>query len=265
MARLLLVRRTHPVLAPRAALLLAVAQAALRDRHERAARELLPAARARLLRRRLRRAARRAASRSRSLLAAVVPMGVIDGGAPGNIFFPAAVVALCWLVGRNVRTRTQLAAELHEAAARLAEQRAAAARGAVAEERRRIAREMHDVVAHSISIMVVQATGARQILPLDAGARERRRRGIGRAGRDALAEMRLLVGALESARGGAVAVARDAPGAGRARPPRRPRRSTCACRRAAGAAAGRRAGRLPGRPGGADERDQARRRARRPR
>jgi signal transduction histidine kinase len=132
------------------------------------------------------------------VLAAIAPIGLIDGGAPGSILFPAAVATLCWLVGRDVRTRTRLAAELHEGAARLAEQRAAEAREAVAEERRRIAREMHDVVAHNISIMVIQATGARQILPLDPGRAEQAAARIGRAGRDALAEMRLLVGALET-------------------------------------------------------------------
>jgi signal transduction histidine kinase len=132
------------------------------------------------------------------LLAAVAIVGVIDSTGIENVFFPSMVVLLCWLVGRNVRTRTRLAAELHEGAARVAEQRESEARQAVAEERRRIAREMHDVVAHGISIMVVQAAGARQILPLDPGRAEEAAGRIGRAGRDALAEMELLVGALEA-------------------------------------------------------------------
>jgi signal transduction histidine kinase len=133
-----------------------------------------------------------------ALLGAMAAIGVADGNPPGDVFYPAAIMALCWLVGRNVRTRTRLAAELHEGAARLAEQREAEAREAVAEERRRIAREMHDVVAHGISIMVVQASGARQILPLDPGRAEQAAARIGHAGRDALAEMQLLVGALET-------------------------------------------------------------------
>ncbi len=197
MGALLLFRRRHPVLAPVPLLLLAVAQAALLVDTSELLASFFPllvlayggGAYAEP------RGARLALA---LVLAAVVPMGLIDGGAPGSIFFPAAIATLCWLVGRDVRTRTRLAAELHEAAARLAEQRAAEAREAVAEERRRIAREMHDVVAHSISIMVVQATGARQILPLDAGRAEQAAARIGRAGRDALAEMRLLVGALET-------------------------------------------------------------------
>jgi signal transduction histidine kinase len=130
------------------------------------------------------------------LVAAVAITGVIDDAGVGDVLYPSAVVALCWVVGRNVRTRTRLAAELHEGAARLAEQRESEARAAVADERRRIAREMHDVLAHSISIMVIQAAGARQILPIDPGRAEQAAARIGRAGRDALLEMQLLVGAL---------------------------------------------------------------------
>jgi len=144
------------------------------------------------------------------LLASIVPLGAIDGELPGSILFPAVITVLCWLIGRNVRTRTRLAAELHEGAARLAEQREAEARDAVAQERRRIAREMHDVVAHSISIMVVQAAGARQILARDPGRAEEAARRIGHAGRDALGEMHLLVGALERMPSAAPAPSADA-------------------------------------------------------
>jgi signal transduction histidine kinase len=144
------------------------------------------------------------------LAGTIVVIGAFDDARLENVFFPCAVVALCWLVGRNVRTRTRLAAELHEGAARLAEQREAEAREAVAEERRRIAREMHDVVAHSISIMVIQAAGARQILPLDAGRAEQAAARIGRAGRDALTEMQLVVGALGTVAAGSPSPSLDA-------------------------------------------------------
>jgi signal transduction histidine kinase len=73
----------------------------------------------------------------------------------------------------------------------------------VADERRRIAREMHDVVAHSISIMVVQAGGARRILAADPERAERAAARIRHAGSDALAEMDLLLGVLETAPGSA--------------------------------------------------------------
>jgi signal transduction histidine kinase len=139
------------------------------------------------------------------LLATIITIGLIDSAEFGSVFFPAALTALSWLVGRNVRTRTRLAAELHEGAARLAEQREAAEREAVADERRRIAREMHDVVAHSISIMVIQAAGARQILRIEPERAEEAAARIGRAGRDALTEMQLVVGALETLPAGGAA------------------------------------------------------------
>jgi signal transduction histidine kinase len=132
------------------------------------------------------------------LLLAVWVVDVLAQGSLEDYLVPSVITVLSFIVGRNVRLRTRLAAELHEAAARLAEQRESEAREAVAEERRRIAREMHDVVAHSISIMVVQAAGARQILPTDPGRAEEAAARIAGAGRDALAEMELLVGALEA-------------------------------------------------------------------
>ena len=79
----------------------------------------------------------------------------------------------------------------------VAEQREREARQAVADERRRIAREMHDVVAHSISIMVVQAGGARRILAADPARAEQAAAQIRRAGTDALAEMDVLLGVLD--------------------------------------------------------------------
>ena len=81
-----------------------------------------------------------------------------------DYFFAALIGAVTWGAGRMVRSRTRLAAELHEATARLAEAGEDEQRLAAIDERRRIAREMHDVVAHSISVMVVQAGGARRIL-----------------------------------------------------------------------------------------------------
>ena len=126
-----------------------------------------------------------------------------DSRDAGNVYFPAAVVLLVWLGGRTVQTRARHAAELHETAALAAERREHEARAAVGEERRRIAREMHDVVAHSISVMVVQAGGARRILAGDPERAEEAARRIRAAGTDALAEMHILLGVLESAPDGA--------------------------------------------------------------
>jgi signal transduction histidine kinase len=135
------------------------------------------------------------------LLLIAVPLVGLLGDTPtaSDAYFPMIIVAICWAAGRSVHLRLRHAAELHEAAALAAEQREHEAQLAVADERRRIAREMHDVVAHSISIMVVQAGGARRILAADPDRAERAAARIRHAGSDALAEMDLLLGVLETA------------------------------------------------------------------
>ena len=128
------------------------------------------------------------------LIAGVVTVGLLDEAATASDFyFPVIIVTLCWLGGRTVGTRARHAAELHETAALAAERRERETQEAVAEERRRIAREMHDVVAHSISMMVVQAGGARRILATDPGRAEEAAARIRSAGTDALAEMDILL------------------------------------------------------------------------
>jgi signal transduction histidine kinase len=114
----------------------------------------------------------------------------------GDLFFPGMFATVFWVAGRVVRSRSQLTAELHEAAVQAADAREAEALRAVAEERRRIAREMHDVVAHSVSMMVVQAGGARRILDRDPGRAVAAAELIERTGREALGEMRRLLGVL---------------------------------------------------------------------
>ena len=136
------------------------------------------------------------------LAAAVAAISVValdaDDFVWGDVFFPCAFAAMFWLAGRAVRSRSRLTAELHEAAVRLHEQREAEAEAAVADERRRIAREMHDVVAHSVSTMVIQAGGARRILERDPARAVEAAELIERTGRDALKEMRHLLGVLHA-------------------------------------------------------------------
>ena len=112
----------------------------------------------------------------------------------GDFVFPGGFATFAWAVGRAVRGRTLLAAELHEAALRAEEQHEEDAALAVAEERRRIAREMHDLVGHSVSVMVVQAGGARRILDRDPDRAIEAAIRIEQTGRAALAEMRRLLG-----------------------------------------------------------------------
>jgi len=116
----------------------------------------------------------------------------------GDIFFPGTFGAMFFLGGRAVRSRSRLTAELHEAALRATEEREAAAARAMADERRRIAREMHDVVAHSVSMMVIQAGGARRILDRDPERAQEAGALIERTGREALREMRTLLGVLHA-------------------------------------------------------------------
>ncbi len=109
---------------------------------------------------------------------------------------PSASVVAVWLVGRNMRTRRRYLAELEERAVRLEREREALARAAVAEERARIAREMHDVVAHTVAVMVAQAEGASATLRQHPEQAEAALEVVSDAGRQALAELRRTLGVL---------------------------------------------------------------------
>ncbi|MGZ4270082.1 MAG: sensor histidine kinase [Solirubrobacteraceae bacterium] len=124
----------------------------------------------------------------------------------GEIVWLVVISLVFWLLARAVRTRTRLTEELHENALRAEEAREAEAERAVAEERRRIAREMHDIVAHSVSVMVVQAGGARSILGRDPERAPQAAARIEETGRAALAEMRRLLGVLHAPDGHAALV-----------------------------------------------------------
>jgi signal transduction histidine kinase len=118
--------------------------------------------------------------------ATVIVSGPIDFE---SFFFSAALAVTPWLVGRNVRARRLRLA----AAEREQEQRT---RLAVGDERTRIARELHDVVAHSVGVIVVQAQGARRVFDRDP---ERAREALGsieQTARKALTEMRRSLGVL---------------------------------------------------------------------
>jgi signal transduction histidine kinase len=114
----------------------------------------------------------------------------------GDWIFPSAITLAAYVAGRNAVYRSALAAELREATVRAEEAQAEEAHSAVAAERRRIAREMHDVVAHSISVMVVQAGGARRILERDPARAQQAAAQIERTGRETLTEMRRLLGVM---------------------------------------------------------------------
>ena len=105
---------------------------------------------------------------------------------------------IAWVLGDSMRYRRAYYAALEDRAARLEQERDAQAQVAAATERARIARELHDVVAHNVSVMVVQADGASYALD---SSPERAREALGAiasTGRQALAEMRRLLGVLRS-------------------------------------------------------------------
>jgi signal transduction histidine kinase len=106
------------------------------------------------------------------------------------------IYGTAWVIGDNVRTRRAYTHELEARAERLERERETKSREAVVDERRRIAREMHDVVAHSVSVMVVQAGAARRILDSKPSQARDALASIETTGRQALAEMRRLTGVL---------------------------------------------------------------------
>lgn len=110
-----------------------------------------------------------------------------------------------WLIGDNLQTRRAYVASLQERAERAEETRLAEARRAVAEERTRIARELHDVVAHSMSVMVVQAGAAQRVMGRDPDEAANALAAIESTGRKAMTEMRRLLGVLRESDGDAVA------------------------------------------------------------
>jgi len=105
---------------------------------------------------------------------------------------------LPYALGAMVRARAARERAYRAQAERLDAGRDLGARAAVHEERARIARELHDVIAHSVSVMVIQAGGARLVLSTDPARAEASLRSVERAGRDALAEMRRLLGVLDA-------------------------------------------------------------------
>ncbi|MGW3088171.1 sensor histidine kinase [Streptomyces sp. NPDC001108] len=105
---------------------------------------------------------------------------------------------LAWVLGDSMRTRRAYFRQLEERAARLEREREAQSKVAVAAERARIARELHDVVAHNVSVMVVQADGAAYVMDAAPDQAKQALETISSTGRQALAEMRRLLGVLRT-------------------------------------------------------------------
>jgi signal transduction histidine kinase len=114
----------------------------------------------------------------------------------GDIVFPAVFLTMFWGASFVLHARAAEVRHAEERAARLLEEQEEAAARAVEDERQRIARELHDVIAHSVSQMTVQAGAVRRLL-LPEQERERETlQSVEATGREALTEMRRLVGLL---------------------------------------------------------------------
>ena len=114
----------------------------------------------------------------------------------GDLFFIPGLFAAGWLVGFTLHLRTEQAEAAEERAARAEWQRRNEGRVAVAEERARIARELHDIVAHAVGVMVLQVGALRHRLPVEDVTSQETLRNVEEAGRDALTEMRRLLEAM---------------------------------------------------------------------
>jgi signal transduction histidine kinase len=130
-------------------------------------------------------------------LVALVILRVSSGAEEASdVVLPLSLFGGPWLAGLAIRERRDREAVLEERATILERERVERARTAVAEERARIARELHDIVAHAMSVIVVQARGGRRALPADADATRSALDAIETTSIGALAEMRQLLGVL---------------------------------------------------------------------
>jgi signal transduction histidine kinase len=114
----------------------------------------------------------------------------------------AACLVAAVLAVRLVHARRAFVKALEERGWLLERERESAARNAVDAERARIARDLHDVVSHNVSIMVVQAGAARRVLATEPGEIAPALQAIEAAGREAMAELRHLLGVLAPPAGG---------------------------------------------------------------
>ncbi|RBQ14650.1 sensor histidine kinase [Spongiactinospora rosea] len=133
------------------------------------------------------------------VLTLTIPPGALlvkDNNA-GELMFTLLLPMTAFLLGTLARTSRERSDALAERSAQLERERQAEAARAAAEERARIARDMHDVLAHAVSIMVVQAEAGPVVVRTDPGQAERVFDTIAVAGRDAMAQLRRTLGVLK--------------------------------------------------------------------
>jgi signal transduction histidine kinase len=127
----------------------------------------------------------------------LIPTLLLVGGAAYAVPV-AALLAIGWVLGDNLRTRRAYLREVEDKAERLEREREENARRAAAEEQARIARELHDVIAHNVSVMVVQAAAAGDVFDSQPAKAREALASIEHTGREALTELRRLLGAVRT-------------------------------------------------------------------
>jgi signal transduction histidine kinase len=145
------------------------------------------------------------AARRRALVGAAVLIAVIAGsvlleGDGSDFPFVLLMVGTPWLAGRVVQRYRKRAERLEELAEQLEEERVVRAQLAVAEERQRMAAELHDALGHAVSTMVVQAGAARETLADNTERARPALSAVQQTGRDAINELRVTLGLLRDPR-----------------------------------------------------------------
>ncbi|MFB6549116.1 histidine kinase, partial [Streptomyces sp. NPDC056405] len=123
---------------------------------------------------------------------------------PFEYAFQLLSIVCAYALGTLARTQRAYTAELEDRARRLERERAADTARAVAQERSRIARDMHDILAHAVSLMVVQAEAGPVVVRSDPARAEAAFEAIATAGRDAMTQLRRILGVLEQEQPAAV-------------------------------------------------------------
>lgn len=115
-----------------------------------------------------------------------------------TIFAELLVVGAVWFIGDGLQIQRSQVIDLEDRATRLEREREEAALAAAAAERREVARELHDMVAHNVSVIVAQSAAAQRVFDTDPEEGRAALRSIERSGREALVEMRRLLGLLRT-------------------------------------------------------------------
>lgn len=130
----------------------------------------------------------------------LLPQILITPNAGSDLFFEPVILAFApWACGRFLRQRSERVRDLRELSERLDAERERGAAAATGHERIRIARDLHDVLGHCLSVIVLQAGGARMLIGSEPARADTAMKVIERAGHDALEELRHLLGVLGGA------------------------------------------------------------------